>query len=906
MNQPNRFHQRVPRLRSNSHERDRRAAGTLSPAASVLPDTLAHDALMQAANVVVPSRSMQWHAGFALALCCGAAFASVAALPARAEFPNTATKAALASPLLTRVQTPQRSRITRANGVAPAKVLLEITPRSSAPRRASLRTTKKMTAFLPPSLPRPSVGVARQSATPKARIVRTIRATSTPQQMRIALADRASQDARVLASGGNTEAAPKLPTVNGRPLRKIITVSALKQLPPASAPLPKNLRAKAISADRFNSRTTARRAQNPGAAPVRQPTRPVTNSDRLSNQIEVSVGTFVVLLTTSDLDTVAVAEPNTADVAVVNSRAVLVNGKTPGVTSLVVVDKFRIRQYQVRVVAAPGSLPRDIAAQIGLSGVGVRQVRDAIVLEGEVANAEEARRATEIAGIYATKVINQLTVRDTSPTANPLAAQLQEAIDIPGVRVRIVGDTTILDGTVESAAQRQRAVTLASTMTKNVVNLIELPRLELEQIQNSLGSLGGAADSSGVPLTARQVGDQIVLEGDVDDAVLSQQAATLAARSGFDVVNRIRVSQVPTEDRAFRLAVEEAIGISGVRVAGNKKLVVLHGTVPNTNDSMRAEQVALSYAGEVQNMMQTPNPILVNVDVSVVEINKNRARALGITFPELGAGQIIGAIGIGPGQGGTNLGTNFNATLRGLVNNNQARLLSNPRMTVLSGRTAGFLVGGQIPIPSGSTTNQAGTSTTIVFKDFGILVNVIPVASSNGVVTMRIYTSVSDIDSTVGGFNFPGSDTTIPAFTVRTAVSEVTVQPGGTIAIGGLISNNVTRIVQRVPFLSKLPILGSLFTSRNFQRNQTELVFFVTPFVMPNPLRAGETAPVTVFAGVDNGGTPTFGTGSVQAGGATTRTVSDGRLGFPPAAGGSNVTGSTGTGGPAGGSAGSQ
>jgi hypothetical protein len=70
------------------------------------------------------------------------------------------------------------------------------------------------------------------------------------------------------------------------------------------------------------SRNGQRLSQNPAARPLRQPTRPVTNSDRLPNQIEVSVGTFVVLLTTSDLDTVAVAEPGIADVAVVNSRSV--------------------------------------------------------------------------------------------------------------------------------------------------------------------------------------------------------------------------------------------------------------------------------------------------------------------------------------------------------------------------------------------------------------------------------------------------------------------------------------------------------------------------------------------------------------------------------------------------------
>jgi pilus assembly protein CpaC len=77
---------------------------------------------------------------------------------------------------------------------------------------------------------------------------------------------------------------------------------------------------------------------------------------------------------------------------------------------------------------------------------------------------------------------------------------------------------------------------------------------------------------------------------------------------------------------------------------------------------------------------------------------------------------------------------------------------------------------------------------------------------------------------------------------------------GGTIALSGLINNNITEAVRRVPVLSRIPILGSLFTSKSFQRNETELVFFITPRLLPNPLQPGQTAPVTVVSGLDNQG----------------------------------------------------
>jgi pilus assembly protein CpaC len=403
---------------------------------------------------------------------------------------------------------------------------------------------------------------------------------------------------------------------------------------------------------------------------------------------------------------------------------------------------------------------------------------------------------------------------------------------------------------------------------------------------------------------------RLILEGTAPTQAELDQALLIAGRTGLQVVNRLQVTRA---ESTLINSVINSIGIPGVTATGNARSLVLHGVVPDTNAAIRAEQVALSYATEVQNLLQTPNPLLVNVDVSVVEINKTKFRNLGVAFPGLaettpgfGGGQIIGGIGVGSGPS-TSFGTSFQATLRALVDNNNARILSNPRTTVLSGRTAGFLVGGQIPVPVGTTTNENGTTISIGFKDFGILVNVIPVANPDGVITMRVFTDVSQIDNSVG-FDFPFGGSTIPGFTKRTAASEVTVQTGGTIALSGLMNNNVTQAVRRVPVLSRIPILGALFTSKSFQRNETELVFFITPRLLPNPLRPGQTAPVTVINALDNQGTPQYGTGALQVGASTlTPGSSDGRGDLGPVASGGGLTiqgGETTGGGSAGGSSG--
>lgn len=702
-----------------------------------------------------------------------------------------------------------------------------------------------------------------------------------------------------------------------QPMGKVITVSALK-LPPASAPLPKWSPEKIVRADSLRIapslpgakvvKANGRVAQNTATSPLKQPARPVTNSDRLPNQLEVSVGTFVVLLTTSDLSTVAVADPNTADVAVVSSRAVLVNGKTPGVTSLVIVDRNRIRQYQIRVTPAIGTRSPDVAAAIGLPGVSVRPLRDALVLEGEVETLEEARRAVEIANVFSPKVINQLSVRGTPTGDAAIATQIQSAINVPGVTVRNIGDTLLLEGSVENAVQRQRAETIATRLSKNVLNLIELPRLQIEQVRETLNSPDSAAatasgEASGI--TVRQVGDQIILEGQASSPDEVAQAVATAARTGLQVVNRLQVSTsyaTLTSEADYRRTVEAAIGMPGVKATGNNKLLVLQGTVPDSNQAMIAEHIAAAYAPQIQNLLMTPHPILVNVDVSIVEINKNNLKNLGVTYgtatttqeeldpitrrpisrtitPTLKAGQFLGGNSFG-GFGGFTAIDPFRAQLSALYTTGDARLLSNPNTTLLSGRQASFQVGGQVPIPSGSTTNQAGTSTTIVFKDFGILFDVMPTANKDGIVTMRIRTEVSQPDFSIG-VTPPGGGGVVPGFSRRSTVSEFTVPPNGTIALSGLISDNLNKNITKVPVLSKIPILGSLFQSKNYQHNKSELVIFIKPSVLPNPLKEGQLAPVSVMASIDNPGTVDYGVGAKQA----TASALGGAKGDSPAAG---------------------
>ncbi len=766
-----------------------------------------------------------------------------------------------------------KARAPRARATSPAPASVEAL-RERALRERALR---EASAKSPGNAGLPAVSVqvlagtqpreAPVAALPAAQSAPALAAEMLPELLS---APSGQAPAQPVAAGRNT--APDAATAAAAdgsaaiarlaPTRRIIQVSALK-LPPSSE-LPDRYRARAVSADTLAPSLPPlprlpqgeRWAQNPNLPPV-QPAQPVTNSDRLPNQIDVAVSTFVVLLTTTDLQTVAVADPTIADVAVINSRAVLVNGKAPGVTSLVVVDHNKIRQYQVRVAAAAGRTTADIAAQIGLPGVTVRAIGDALVLEGDVATTEESRRAAEVAGAYSTRVINQLVVRETGAPALSQAEQMQAMIGLPNVRVRTMGDTVFLDGTVETPAELGRAEAIARALSKNVLNLITLPKITVDQARDAItGQTTTIAPTPQVPapLAVRQIGDQIILTGTVPSQAALDQAITAAGRTGLQVVNQLTIAAPPSAGDVLNRTIEAAIGRPGVTVSGTAKRLILQGVVPDSNASVAAVQIARAFAGEVDNLLQVSNPIQVNVDISFVEVTNLAARNLGV---QLGSATLlngsVGATQQGVFEAGRNsLGaiTNLDplrVRLDALYANNNARLLSNPKMTVISGRTGTFQVGGQVPIPAISTTGTAGTTTGIVFKDYGILMDITPIANVNGITTMRVRTEVSAPDF-ANGVTPAGGGSPIPGFTRRSVTTEVTFKPGSTLALSGLVQNNVTRDISRVPILSRIPILGELFKSRRFQRSESELIIFVKPTVLTNTLEDGQTAPGGVVA----------------------------------------------------------
>jgi pilus assembly protein CpaC len=172
----------------------------------------------------------------------------------------------------------------------------------------------------------------------------------------------------------------------------------------------------------------------------------------------------------------------------------------------------------------------------------------------------------------------------------------------------------------------------------------------------------------------------------------------------------------------------------------------------------------------------------------------------------------------------------INPTVQGVIAHSRARVLAEPTLVTLSGERASFLAGGEIPIlQSLATAGQAQQS--VVFEPFGIRLNMIPVLLENGNINIQVAPEERIISNAIT-LNIPGSTTNVPGFTTRKAQTIVEMKPGQELFISGLISANHGREVTKTPLLGEVPVLGALYRSKAFTKNESELVVAVRPEVI--------------------------------------------------------------------------
>ncbi|WP_193743276.1 type II and III secretion system protein family protein [Sandarakinorhabdus sp. AAP62] len=280
----------------------------------------------------------------------------------------------------------------------------------------------------------------------------------------------------------------------------------------------------------------------------------------------------------------------------------------------------------------------------------------------------------------------------------------------------------------------------------------------------------------------------------------------------------------------------------GVQVANDR--LILSGTATSAAAAQRAMTIALAYAPDkVINMTGVGTAQQILLEVRFAEMQRGTVKALGIdslVFGVQGDGSLARTTGTAsyPGAGvtGTFSGTfntpGFSFRMQALERQGLIRTLAQPNIIALSGETANFLAGGEFPVPVGVAING---QIAIEFKQFGVGLAFTPTLLEDGLINLLVAPEVSSLDPAAG---IDIGSLRIPGLKVRRAKTTLELRDGQTFALAGLIQSDFRDTVNKIPLLGQIPILGALFRSSNFDRQETELVILVTPRIV-RPVTAG-------------------------------------------------------------------
>jgi len=332
--------------------------------------------------------------------------------------------------------------------------------------------------------------------------------------------------------------------------------------------------------------------------------------------------------------------------------------------------------------------------------------------------------------------------------------------------------------------------------------------------------------------------------------------------------------QVQVDTRTLESLIKRLLPRSDIRIEAVAGTVVLSGTVGNGGEAIQAYEVASKFVGApitgpasggssgapaggsptpaaeagtsaVGNAIQVVNALTIRgkdqvmLKVSIAEVQRDVVKKLGIDLTNSITNgswsttlSTVNPFPITPGlnpatvaQGTLTFGgSSVSAKLNALEQNGFLKTLAEPNLSALSGEQAQFLAGGEYPVPV-----YTSTGISIEFKPYGIGLNFQPVVLSDDRISLTVKTEVSELTSdgavTIGTL-------TIPALRVRRASTTLEIPSGGAMALGGLLRDDARQAISGTPGLVNLPVLGTLFRSRDFQRSQSELVIFVQPLIV--------------------------------------------------------------------------
>lgn len=361
----------------------------------------------------------------------------------------------------------------------------------------------------------------------------------------------------------------------------------------------------------------------------------------------------------------------------------------------------------------------------------------------------------------------------------------------------------------------------------------------------------------------------------------SGEATVIATAADGSVVYGANV-QVQQNISSVNSVLRQAMPESNINVTTLGQVAVITGTVASPEDATQAQQLvrAMLNPGVKEgdplnvvpiNRLKVATPLQVTLKVRIAEINRSILKQMGVNI--LASDPSSGfRFGIAQGQGialpapgsddpfpptvlrnllGTTLsgsgrlfGLDILSSLDIAAQDGLVTVLAEPNLTALSGETASFLAGGEFPIP----VSEGLGSVSIEYKQYGVGLAFTPIVLGDGRISMRVRPEVSELSTegsiTLNGFN-------VPALSTRRAETTVELGSGQSFMVAGLLRNTSTNSIDKAPFLGDLPVLGALFRSTQFKRQETELVVIVTPYLV-RPVSGQMATPVDGFRQPDD------------------------------------------------------
>jgi pilus assembly protein CpaC len=369
----------------------------------------------------------------------------------------------------------------------------------------------------------------------------------------------------------------------------------------------------------------------------------------------------------------------------------------------------------------------------------------------------------------------------------------------------------------------------------------------------------------------RDIKDVLVADPKIANAVVrsAQRAYIIGAAVGqtnivfFDSAGQQIAAYdiaVKRDLNGVRAALKQSLPNAEIQIEGIGDGVVLSGSAASPIEAQQAGELAARLVGgndRVVNSIVVRGRDQVMLKVTVAEVARSIIKQMGIDltatmnygttavtfdssnpFTALGH-SLTGNAAAGAFGSAMRAGVpvpSVQATIRAMESAGVIRTLAEPNLTAISGESATFIAGGEFPVPAGYSCDPTThlCQTQISFKKFGISLNFTPVVMTEGRISLRVMTEVSEL-SNENSFTLvqaAGNALTIPSIRTRRAETTLEIPSGGAMAMAGLIQEQTKLAINGLPGLAQVPVLGALFRSRDFVNNQTELMVLVTPYIV--------------------------------------------------------------------------